>query len=533
MKKLLALFLTLALLLSVLPMALGVSAAEATGTGDYAIYFDSSISNNFWVTQKDSSHLEIGMEEPNLPAGNTYTVEFDVYSLTLGSRVVFGATQATWNTEAAIEGGHQVWKEAPTSVNTWTHYSFNVTTTADWKGVMFYVIDDADGFTGYIDNLTIKDSQGTVVSSFEPTADDISNISNCASIVELSAELVYAKNPDYAIYFDNTGTDSTFWVNALGMEAPNLPAGNTYTVEFDAYALTQGNNFVFTGTQGLFNTSHAIPDGQVWQGAPATLNEWTHYSFNITTEATLGGIYFHTLGDGFKGYMDNLTIKDSNGNVVASFNPTSANISSTSNGASIVALSKELEYAKNPDYAVLVDNSAGTDFNKFYLHEVGMDYSKTYPIGDYTIKFDFYALEIASNKNIVAYFSATGWSGDAFPGANGQKWLEIQEKVGEWQTLSFDITTIAEGQFPNFSIGAGLKGYFDNYQIIDKSTGNTLLDFTPAKADIGKMSQNIHTVVVLPVDVAAAKPCKHVYDNACDATCNLCEEVREGVGHSY
>ena len=98
MKKLLSIVLTLALLLSVLPMALGVSAAEATGTGDYAIYFDSSIDNNFWVTK-------IGMEEPNLPAGNTYTVDFDVYSLTLGSRVVFGATAGTWSTTTAIEGG--------------------------------------------------------------------------------------------------------------------------------------------------------------------------------------------------------------------------------------------------------------------------------------------------------------------------------------------------------------------------------------------------------------------------------------------
>ena len=102
---------------------------------------------------------------------------------------------------------------------------------------------------------------------------------------------------------------------------------------------------------------------------------------------------------------------------------------------------------------------------------VGMDYSKTYPVGDYTFKFDFYALEIGSNKNIVAHLTAPNWSGDAYPYGSGQKWLEIEEKLNEWQTISFDVTTVKDGQFPWFYIGAGLKGYFDNYQIIDKKTG--------------------------------------------------------------
>ena len=721
MKKLLALFLTLALLLSVLPMALGVSAAEDAGSGDYAIYFDNSSSNNFWVTQKDSSHLEIGMEEPNLPAGNTYTVEFDVYSLTLGSNVVFGATQATWSTTSAIGDSHQVWKSAPANVNEWTHYSFNVTTTADWKGVMFYVI--GDGFKAYIDNLTIKDSQGTVVSSFEPTADDISNKSNCASIVELSADLAYAKNPDIGILIDNADNEGygELYTNELDMPKVNLPAGK-YTIQYDFYALSVGNQHMHYGASTEGYAGSAVD--QVWRSnAGYVANEWVTCTFDVNAKDTIVYQKFW-IGAGIKGYLDNWQILDESGNVVYSYEGTAKELGKVSHmRSSVVAMPLDIAAAKPcnhvydnacdatcnlceevregvghsytnmydvtcnscgaareasdenkalfidttaidngtptsfwfnelgmpafyntlaagsykvvfdvyplelpeggnlfhyrnssgssssnagwwkgdlvteewqtteyaftvedvaktgnhvfyvyggfkgyvdnfkvvdsngntveatftgfadltipakhegnlriadkseiiiPDYAVLVDNSACTgDFGQLYLHEVGMDYSKTYPVGDYTIKFDFYALEIASNKNIVAHLTATGWSGDAFPGNQGQKWLEVQEKVGEWQTISFDITTIKEGQFPWFYIGKGLKGYFDNYQIIEKSTGNVLLNFTPVKADLGKVSKDINTVAKLP-DCVAVEGATHTYTDYVsnnDATC--------------
>ena len=155
------------------------------------------------------------------------------------------------------------------------------------------------------------------------------------------------------------------------------------------------------------------------------------------------------------------------------------------------------ESSSQDNYVVTIDNSKGTGFGQLYLHEVGMDYSKTYPVGDYTIKFDFYALEIGSNKNIVAQLTKPDWSGDAFPNG-GQKWLEIEEKLNEWQTLSFDITTINDGKFPWFYIGAGLKGYFDNFQIIDKKTGTTLLNFSPVEADLGKKSKEICVVEKFP-----------------------------------
>ena len=352
MKKVLSIVLTLALLLTALPLALGMT-ASAAGTGDYAIYFDnSSNGNNFWVTKKNDDHPELGMEELNLPAGNTYTVEFDVYALTAGSNVVFGATKATWSTTTAIENGHQVWKNAPATTNTWTHYSFNVNTTETWNGVIFYVT--GDGFKGYIDNLTIKDSTGNVAASFEPTADDLSKTSNCAKNVELSACLVDAKTP------------------------------------------------------------------------------------------------------------------------------------------------------KVKDYAINFDNSAGTGFTAFHFSDLGFG-AANLPIGNYTVKFDFYALEIGASKNIVAHMSNTAYNGNAFPGNAGQYWTEVSGATGKWETISFTVETIDVASYPWFYIGAGLKGYMDNFKVIDNATNTEVVNFEISSANFGKVSKNFATVVELPADVEAAK----------------------------
>ncbi len=380
MKKVLSIVLTLALLLSVLPMALGVtaSAAEATGTGDYAIYFDnSSNGNNFWVTKRNDDHPEIGMEELNLPAGNTYTVEFDVYALTAGSNVVFGATKATWDTTAAIENGHQVWKSAPATVEEWTHYSFNVNTTETWKGVIFYVT--GDGFKGYIDNLTIKDSTGKVAASFEPTADDLSKTSNCGSIVELTAELAYAKNYDYGIYIDNSANtiqSNAIWFNILGAPKMSLEPDKTYTLKFDNYALnasTSGHLYV-----GVNSTGGGIT-GQNWWNTRDVVGEWATQSVNFTF--TGANLAYHTIyvGAGFKGYMDNFRVYDGD-TEVARWEIDKSSLGKENSGASVVLLPQEISEAKNIAYKIEID-AEGKLFRTAYDGSLGEGAS---------IKFDYY-----------------------------------------------------------------------------------------------------------------------------------------------
>lgn len=382
MKKVLSIVLTLALLLTALPLALGMT-ASAAGTGDYAIYFDnSSNGNNFWVTKRNDDNPEIGMEELNLPAGETYTVEFDVYALTAGSNVVFGATKATWSTTTAIENGHQVWKNAPATTNTWTHYSFNVNTTETWNGVIFYVT--GDGFKGYIDNLTIKDSTGNVAASFEPTAADLSKTSNCAKNVELSACLVDAKTPvvdvnDYAIYIDNSANtiqSNAIWFNVLGAPQMSLEPDKTYTLKFDNYALnasTGGHCYV-----GVNGTGGGIT-GQNWWNTKDVVGEWATQSVNFTfTDANLA---YHTLhvGAGFKGYMDNFRVYDGN-TEVARWEIDKSSLGKENSGASVVVLPQEISEAKNIAYKIEIDTE-GKLFRTAYDGSLGEGAS---------IKFDYY-----------------------------------------------------------------------------------------------------------------------------------------------
>ncbi len=460
--------------------------------------------------------------DKNIEAGR-YTVKLDVKFTAVGScRNSFCVSVAGMGVDI-----QQKWIDAvDVTLNKYETFSFDFDLTSEYNYFRFNVYQ---GCTAYIDNVYLIDAAGTEVVKFD--FDSPVNFRgafyeqkgiprNRAASAALYSRLMRSSNvSDYAIYFES-GTQNNFWVTKkdashpeLGMEELNLSAGKTYTVDFDVYALTAGSNIVFGGTKATWDTTAAINgnDGshQLWKSAPTTVNTWTHYSFNVTTVAEWKGLIFYVVNSGFKGYIDNLTIKEGN-NVVASFNPTDTTL--TSNCASIVDLPVSVANAKAPtpdteksnDFAIEVDNSEGTNFGQFYLHELGMSYDTVYPVGDYTVKFDFYLLEMASNKDIVACLSAPDWS-VAFPGSEGQVWLNIANKVGEWQTISFDVTTIKDGKFPNFHLGAGIKGYFDNYQIIDKKTGNTLLDFSPVEGDLGKTSHSISKVVELPVDVANAK----------------------------
>ncbi|MBQ3166248.1 MAG: hypothetical protein IJC01_02815, partial [Clostridia bacterium] len=835
----------------------------------------------------------------------------------------------TWSTNTAIEGGHQVWKEAPTEVNKWTHYSFNVTTTTDWKGVIFYIIDDADGFTGYIDNLTIKDSQGNVVSSFEPTADDLSNTSNGASIVKLSEQISYEKNIDYAVYVDNsesTAQSNKIWFNVLNMPQMSVPTGKTYTLKFDIYTLSNSTtkfqyqgvhntgggmtdsdnrwettevlnqwttetvqftatgdkalayhtlivgagfegyldnfrvydgetlvtrlefdvnqldkthecatvvalepaiakakgtenyvtykmlfdngeifrtttvnapvsikfsyclmngsvkfnsntgatqylelgrhenytytgasdstSFMFTATSDAelyvwdvqivangktvkfasrddrttcefeiikyddipeyvekdygmlvdttsvaadgsdnksfwfndlgmdsyyntlesgktytfafdvypliktedinlfhFRTSNGSADnwGGFWKGNDLVANKWntTSTTFTVDSAANTGNHILFVFG-GFKGYIDNVRIIDSNGNVVAGTATGFAGLTVPEKHnayLTIDVLSDELSAAKEPcihvynavttdatcteagskvytctlcgdvvtevtgsaaghidadgnnvcdvcndgDFAILIDNSQGTGYGQLYLHEVGMP-SLSMPAGNYIVEFDFYALAVG-DTNFPIQITNGSWTGDAV----SQSWINTPDTTGKWVKVSKEVTATETGAYPWFYVGAGIKGYMDNFKVIDKATGDVILTFEGTYADFGKTSKTINTMVALDAELKAAKEtcvhkynvnvsypnceedgvknyvcsicgdffevifatalghtydndydadcnvcgdvrevaCAHEYDNACDAECNLCGVIREVGDHVY
>ena len=494
---------------------------EVELSDDYAIYQDSSKAttnyDTYFHTYDYSTYNDAAKE---VPAGE-YTVTMNVYAQSIGT-IAYKPINGSWG-----NAGEQLyWTPTEDDLNKWVTVTYTGTTTDIAKlHTLIYVA----GFKGYVDDIAVYsgDTKLYTLSFTESDNGKAGHDSNGAGVVTAIPKDIADAKPieddaptgDYVVLLDNSANTGfgQFYLHEVGMPHDKTYPIGDYTVKFDYYPLVNGSSknivahLTATGWSG-----DAFPgtNGQKWVEVTETLGEWQTISFDITTIAE-GQFPWFYVGAGMKGYFDNYQIIDkSTGETVLDFSPVAADLGKTSTDTATVV---EFEEFVEPDCVVLLDNSANTGFGQFYLHEVGMPHDKTYPIGDYTVKFDYYPLVNGSSKNIVAHLTATGWSGDAFPGTNGQKWVEVTETLGEWQTISFDITTIAEGQFPWFYVGAGMKGYFDNYQIIDKSTGETVLDFSPVAADLGKTSTDTATVVVFE-EVHIHKAGAVVLENVVDAT---------------
>ncbi len=460
---------------------------------------------------------EVGMDySKTYPVGD-YTFKFDFYALEIGSNknIVAHLTAPNWSGDAYPYGSGQKWLEIEEKLNEWQTISFDVTTVKDGQFPWFYI---GAGIKGYFDNYQIIDKKtGETVLNFTPTAADLGKTSKEICKVEKIAgateEEPAVENAvllvDTTTVADNGNDNKNFWFNELGMASyyNKLVSGEQYTITFDVYPekMPNSNNLFHYRTSSGSASSNAG-----WWGKDLEVGKWqtTSNTFTVQDGAKTGNHVLYVYG-GFKGYIDNLKLVDKNGNTVEGTFTDFSNLTVPDKHKDYLTITEITIGGDEPeepehsnDFAIELDNSKGTNYGQFYLHELGMAYDTIYPVGNYTVKFDIYLLEMASNDDIVACLSASGWSGNAFPGSEGQVWLDIADKVGEWQTISFNVTTVKEGQFPNFHLGAGIKAYFDNYQIIDKKTGNTVLDFTPAEADLGKTSKGISKVVELPVDVA-------------------------------
>lgn len=571
------------------------------GEPDYVAYFDNSSSNSFWLT-------ELGMQGLSLPKGNTYTVEFDVYSLTLGHRVVFNGVKAHMNTDHAIPNG-QVWNEAPTKLNEWTHYSFQITTTENLAGVYFHIISEGNSaFKGYLDNFKVKDGSGDVIFSFDIDETYLNRTSNGAKIVELPKEIVAKTYPAYKLTMDK---DEIF-------RTSDTPCNDKITYSFDYYLskgkvtagsanvgnldteLTPGvGSHTFTGDKNtkslkLTATENAViyiwnvkivTDGnsaKVANRTDRTTCEFEEISFadipganyeepdnnsgnsgsgsgsavDLTAPAYKmtfdSGEAFRTSYDSSKAYKATIKfdyyLKSGRIKVYGSSDASEAgylqagvnsfelsanspsfwiaerdgadelyiwNVELTQDGTELDFASyvgrTTCEFAKitvgdipdidisgsvttpaGPDYAVLVDNSNGTGYGQLYLHEVGMP-SINFPAGTYTLSFDFYALKIG-DTNFPIQITNPNWNGDAL----SQKWINLPDKIDAWSTISFDFTTTQNAAYPWFYVGAGIKGYFDNFKIVNKATGAEVVNFIVTEADLGKTSKTINKVVELP-----------------------------------
>ena len=135
-----------------------------------------------------------------------------------------------------------------------------------------------------------------------------------------------------ALYIDTTGC-SNYTVITLDKAVYGQPVG-TYTVEFSYYTVENGGNsrlnFRTSGNSGqyaadLYSTSFAK-------------DEWLTYSSTVNNSNTALQIQLY-VWPGFKGYIDNIVLTDSNGNVSMKldFDRDTANVASIGNDANAIA----------------------------------------------------------------------------------------------------------------------------------------------------------------------------------------------------
>lgn len=442
----------------------------------------------FYAKNKTSDTLTLTFDDIQLETGKQYTLDLDIYTLRVSkddNDVLLGL-KMYGESECSLE--KQI-KNTDICEENWANYHATFTAKDEVNKLDFSIYTIGKVF---VDNFVLIDENGKETAIDAAAACEATELKDHFSMATLY-DIAY-EEPDIIDGYLKAAVPVNS--NTSYNEGVDIPMNLTKSLDKGRYTVSVDLKFTSLGScRDAFCASVAGADygiiQQKWLNAiDITLNKYNTYTFelDLTPEHT----YFRlNVYQGCTAYIDNLALIDPAGIEVVRFDfdePVNFNGSAyeqkgiAKTQAASAALYSRLVSAtvamsESDDYAVLVDNSANTGFGQFYLHDLGMPYDAVYPIGDYTIKFDYYALEIGSNKNIVAHIASPGWSGNAFPGSDGQKWLEVSETIGEWQTISFDITTIAEGQFPWFYIGAGMKGYFDNYQIIYKSTGETVLDF--------------------------------------------------------
>ena len=428
------------------------------GDPDYVVYFDNSSSNAFWLT-------ELGMKGLSLPKGNTYKVEFDVYSLTLGYRVVFNGVKAHMNTAHAIPNG-QVWNEAPTELNKWTHYSFPITTTDDLAGVYFHILSEGnDKFKGYLDNFKVKDASGTEIFAFNIDETYLDNTSNGAKIVELPKEIVGKSYPAYKLTMSKGEIFRT----------TDTPSTNTVKYSFDYY-LVKGKVTADSANVGNLATqlaegvgSYTLTTDKNTRSLKLTADEdAVIYIWNAKVFADDVSKDFANRTDRTTCEFEEITFDDIPG---ANYGDAG---DSGNGGTTAPAVDN---YIMLIDTTKVADN--GTDNKNFWFNELGMPgYKGKLESGkNYTVSFDVYPIKMPTSNNLFHYRTSSGSA------SSNAGWWKPEFELNKWQntTHTFKVEDASKSGNHILYVYGGFKGYIDNFKLIDENNNvveGTETDFT-------------------------------------------------------
>ena len=279
----------------------------------------------------DHSTITLAKAIYEQPVGK-YTVEFDYYTVEFGAKSRLNIRTSGNVGEYAAELYSTSFKK-----NELLKYSSTIENQNTAIQLKLYVWP---GFKGYIDNIVLKDSEGKVAMTLDfdentTTVDKIGQDKNAVTKIEGRPDTA-ATGKNHGLYI-NTLDCKNHASLVLAKAIYDQPVGE-YTIDFDYYTLASGDKSRLSARVGGNVGEYA---GN-YDATGFKKKAWLHYTSVVYNQNTATQIKFY-MWPGFEGYIDNITLKNSDGTVVMTidFDQNNTTILTKADDSKLVAEIKE------------------------------------------------------------------------------------------------------------------------------------------------------------------------------------------------
>ena len=192
---------------------------------------------------------------------------------------------------------------------------------------------------------------------------------------------------------DDGNSNKSFWFNELGMAnyKNQLTEGAQYTITFDVYPLQKSTVKVDFFHYRTGSGSGASSDAG-WWGRDLEIGKWQTTSYTFTINNTYGNHILFIYG-GFKGYIDNLRLVDSDGNDVYSTYTDFSGLSIPEKYADYLTLTTDIPAVSSEDlrYSVrrISDGMGMIYYGSNGVLKIAPLSDLLYPLNDQTVGVNF------------------------------------------------------------------------------------------------------------------------------------------------
>ncbi len=343
--------------------------------------------------------------------------------------------------------------------------------------------------------LNVNAAEGDIIDFQGEKADDIVNGNDHFTIGGQN-------NADTKYFYANNATEDTVTLTVSGLQ---LEAGKKYTVDMDIYAMAiskdaDGKMFGIK----VYGDDEVSTDTFVYNSS-TSVTEWTNFHFTFTAKEGSTKLDFSAFNSAMA-LIEDFVITDENGKTV-SFDLKaacdaygSANVFGYGTVSELASTSMKPTgpaFTGEPDYVLYIDNSSNSiQSNAIWFNLLGAPQMALETGKEYTLKFDNYALKESTSGHLYVGVHNTG------SGITGQNWFNTSDKLNGWATQSVKFTPTGDKAlaYHTLYVGAGFKGYLDNFRVYDGDT--EVATFSFEKSNEGKESAGAK-VVELPKEITA------------------------------